>query len=120
MTDSHPFHAYYLHYESMLSHPPDWDVAERNREAFERRSSWLPRNKEAKILDFGCGWGHQLVALWCSGYHNIEGVELVPEQANACKAAAAGRFEVHCMDGREFLGYKTIGYVLVILNDPDG
>ncbi|GAK57154.1 methyltransferase type 12 [Candidatus Vecturithrix granuli] len=108
---------YACQYQRMLNQPPDWAAAESTPEQFACRKPWLPKNKEARILDFGCGWGHQLMALWCAGYHYLEGVELVADQAKICQTAIAGRFEVHYMDGCDFLQGKESVYDLIIMND---
>ena len=68
---------YESHYARLNGTKPDWDLAEQKPEKYACRKPWLPERKDARILDFGCGWGHQLLALWCAGYTNIEGVELV-------------------------------------------
>ena len=120
------YQSYRLHYERMSNLPPDWEAAERGPEAFALDNPWfvafvnrpwLPSDKKAKILDLGCGWGHQLLALWHAGYHRIEGVDLVAEQVETCNEGAAGRFQVHCIGGIEVLSDKIDVYDLVILND---
>jgi 2-polyprenyl-3-methyl-5-hydroxy-6-metoxy-1,4-benzoquinol methylase len=58
------------------------------REAFESAarsySAWyhksLPTNKNAKILDIGCGMGHFLYFLEKEGYANYWGIDLSPSQ----------------------------------------
>jgi SAM-dependent methyltransferase len=40
----------------------------------------LPKNKNAKILDIGCGFGRFLKYLKDNGYENIQGIEIGEEQ----------------------------------------
>lgn len=41
--------------------------------------SYLPEDKDALIIDFGCGFGQILLALKRLGYSNIAGVDIDPE-----------------------------------------
>ena len=41
---------------------------------------WLPANKEAAILDVGCGYGRLLRFFSKRGYTNITGLDISPEQ----------------------------------------
>lgn len=111
------FNAYELHYARMGNKKPDWDAAEERPLDYACKKPWLTLGKEAKILDFGCGWGQQLLGLWCAGHRNIEGVELVPEQAQIAKQASKDRIPIHCMDGREFLTDRREKFDLIIIND---
>lgn len=43
-------------------------------------SSHLPRDKNARILDLGCGYGAFLLMLRDEGYTNLRGVDVSPEQ----------------------------------------
>ena len=111
------FKNYDKHYIRTGNHEPDWDSAEMCPARYACAKPWLPKDRQAKILDFGCGWGHQLLGLWCAGYKDIEGVELVPEQAATAVRCAGDRAAITCMDGREFLAEKKNLYDLIILND---
>ena len=112
-----PYKYYERHYQRMLNEKPDWEYAEIHPESFRSDKPWLPGDKTARILDFGCGWGHQLLSLWCTGYCNLEGVELVPAQAEIANEMAKGRVKIICMDGREYLDNRHNVYDLIILND---
>lgn len=46
---------------------------------------WLPENKEAVILEVGCGGGRLLYFLKKKGYRNISGVDISPEQVMLAK-----------------------------------
>lgn len=45
----------------------------------------LPRNKEASILDIGCGDGGFILWLQSLGYTNVQGVDISLEQVNLAK-----------------------------------
>ncbi len=96
---------------------PDWAAAELQPRIFKCRRPWLPENKAARILDFGCGWGHQLLSLWCAGYRNLEGVDMSPEQATLARRLAGGRVPITCMDGREYLSGKDACYDVILAYD---
>jgi 2-polyprenyl-3-methyl-5-hydroxy-6-metoxy-1,4-benzoquinol methylase len=111
------FDNYEGHYKRIGNQIPNWEAALANPSANACRQPWLPAKKDARILDFGCGWGKQLLSLWCAGFTNLEGVELVHEQVRITQEGVAGRFPVHHMDGRTFLQDRPYSYDLIILND---
>jgi len=45
---------------------------------------YLPRNKDARILELGCGMGHHMSAIKRLGYANITGVDLSSECVEYC------------------------------------
>lgn len=45
----------------------------------------LPKDKNAKILDVGCGRGYLLLALKNMGYHNVYGIDISKGQIDGCK-----------------------------------
>lgn len=108
---------YEKHYKRMNNIPPNWENAEKMPEEYACNRPWLPSHTDARILDFGCGWGHQLLSLWCAGYKNIEGVELSESQARIAIEQAKGRIRIYCQDGRAYLADKDGVYDLIILND---
>lgn len=111
------FSDYERHYRRIGNTPPDWAAALRDPRRYAARKPWLPRDRAARILDFGCGWGHQLLALWCAGYRDLEGVELVEAQARVARDGAGGRFRVTCADGRDFVAARPGAYDLIVVND---
>jgi 2-polyprenyl-3-methyl-5-hydroxy-6-metoxy-1,4-benzoquinol methylase len=111
------FRNYDRHFARMANLPPDWAAAERDPRRFASCKPWLPANRAARILDFGCGWGHQLLYLWCAEYRHLEGVEVSPEQVSVAERAAKGRIQLHCGDGLVFLSGKTSVYDLIVVND---
>lgn len=43
-------------------------------------SSFLPASKQARVIDLGCGYGAFLMMLNDSGYSNLRGIDISPEQ----------------------------------------
>jgi len=74
----------------------------------------LPENKNARILDLGCGTGHFLYFLDKKGYKNYYGVDLSEEEINFCKENVTKNVEA--MDGFDFLK-KNRKFDLIVLND---
>lgn len=75
----------------------------------------LPENKEARILDVGCGWGYFLYFLREKGYKNIEGVELGAPQVEISKKYGIPNI-VHISDLEDFLNMKKGYYDVITLN----
>lgn|GEM_PF-358126 len=46
---------------------------------------YLPADKNARILDVGCGMGFLLLTLKHLGYKNLQGMEISEEQAHSCR-----------------------------------
>jgi len=46
----------------------------------------LPKDKNAKVLDVGCGYGQFLFALTQLGYENTKGIDINNESINECKS----------------------------------
>jgi len=47
--------------------------------------NWMPKDKQANILDAGCGCGHLLQCFSMWGYSNVTGVDVSPEQVKFAK-----------------------------------
>lgn len=46
---------------------------------------WLPADRTARILDFGCGMGHTLFFLLAEGYRNCEGIDVSADCIDFCR-----------------------------------
>ncbi len=83
----------YATYASQFQHQsPVFDraTARHAAQAFDEYfKSWLPENKEAQILDLGCGSGKWLYYLSDRGYHNLTGVDLSAEQVDLARQVTA-------------------------------
>jgi cyclopropane fatty-acyl-phospholipid synthase-like methyltransferase len=78
-------------------------------------SKLLPQNKEANILDVGCGAGHFLYYLEQKGYTNYYGIDISPEQMEFVKNNITERVEV--ADVFDFLKMKSNQFDAIIAND---
>ena len=75
----------------------------------------LPEQKDAHILDAGCGGGHFLYFLEKNGYSNYEGIDISPGQVALCREQITPRVEV--ADALEFLDGKPSSYDLIVAHD---
>lgn len=76
----------------------------------------LPKNRDAKILDLGCGYGKSLIALRERGYTNYFGVDISEQQISWAK----GLFKIeNCdqIDAARFLEDKNLTYDCVLAID---
>ncbi len=85
-------------------------------EAFERDyEDLLPVDKQARILDLGCGIGDFLYHLRNKGYTNFYGVDISSQQVEYCRQHVSDRVEL--ADGRNFLADKKGVYDLISAHD---
>ena len=77
--------------------------------------SFLPRDKEAKILDIGCGNGGFVYWLQSLGYKNSEGIDISEEQIGM--ARNLGIPNIECADLVEFLKSKDKVYDIIFARD---
>jgi len=76
----------------------------------------LPKNKDAKIFDIGCGMGHFLYYLLKKGYHNIKGVDICREQVNAAKKLVSADIQ-KISDLKSYLSKSTETFDVITMND---
>jgi 2-polyprenyl-3-methyl-5-hydroxy-6-metoxy-1,4-benzoquinol methylase len=97
-----------------------------SKEAFEYMArcylNWydpyLPKNKDARILDFGCGMGHFLFSLNKMGYNNFVGIDISPQQVAFVRKYITNN--VILADGFDFLkeAIRRRDYFdIIVLND---
>ncbi|MAG85811.1 MAG: hypothetical protein CMB97_00120 [Flavobacteriaceae bacterium] len=72
---------------------------------------WLPENKNSSILDVACGGGNLLFSLKNSGYNNITGVDISPEQIQLSKQVIENVVEADVLD---FIKNSDNKYELII------
>jgi 2-polyprenyl-3-methyl-5-hydroxy-6-metoxy-1,4-benzoquinol methylase len=53
----------------------------------ERLAAVTPKNRDARVLDIGCGYGFALRALRKLGFEDVLGLEISPQQAAQCQRA---------------------------------
>ena len=85
------------------------DLYQRNYDSF------LPRDKEAKILEIGCGLGFFLDFLARAGYKNYLGVDLSSEAVEYCQER--GMSKVRLIEDLQVFLRSSENYDLVVLND---
>ncbi len=76
----------------------------------------LPADRQAKILDIGCGYGRYLMALDLAGYGNVYGIDVSEEQI-AYAQDRLGLRNCACTDALEFLGDQSGTYDAILLLD---
>ena len=74
----------------------------------------LPSNKDAKVVDLGCGFGTFLKPAMDAGYKNVWGYDISQEQVKV--ACQLGINNVHCMDIDGFFAKNEKADVLVGLD----
>jgi len=74
----------------------------------------LPADRDAKIVDLGCGMGHFLHFLVKEGYKNYIGIDVSEENIEFCKK---NNFNVAIRDIFDFLKETTEPYDAIIMND---
>jgi SAM-dependent methyltransferase len=75
---------YSRHYQKWHNDTPEHQAA--TREFYQRiLAGKLPADKNARIIDVGCGMGHLLLSLKSLGYANLSGLEYDPGQAAAAQ-----------------------------------
>ena len=106
------------YFESSYKHgniltPEQFELAS---EYYERDyKEFMPTNREANILDFGCGAGHFLYHLKKKGYRNYYGVDISTQQIDYCKKNITDKAEVG--DGKKFLEQRPETYDLIVAHD---
>jgi 2-polyprenyl-3-methyl-5-hydroxy-6-metoxy-1,4-benzoquinol methylase len=78
--------------------------------ARHRLRGWLPTDKDAAILDMGCGQGRFLSLLEEDGYTKLVGVDLSSEQI---ELARRRHLNVHLGDARDWLVQHPAHYSLI-------
>jgi 2-polyprenyl-3-methyl-5-hydroxy-6-metoxy-1,4-benzoquinol methylase len=76
----------------------------------------LPADRQAKVLDIGCGYGRYLKALESSGYVDVYGIDVSEEQI-AYARERLGLRNCMCGDALEFLGDQSGTYDVILLLD---
>jgi len=76
---------------------------------------FLPKDRDARILDAGCGAGQFLYFLKESGYTNFFGIDLSPQQVDFCRTNISEKAVP--ADVFEYLKDKAGSFDLISLND---
>ena len=82
----------------------------------KRIASHLPADREAAILEIGCGYGRYLMAMAKLGYRNVYGIDISEEQI-AYATQTLGLTNVAQADAMTFMSERTQHYQVVMLLD---
>lgn len=75
---------------------------------------WLPTDRDAPMLDAGCGYGLLLRYLTKRGYTNVQGIDISPEQVALARAVHA---RVEQADTLEYLARRTGQFAVIAALD---
>jgi 2-polyprenyl-3-methyl-5-hydroxy-6-metoxy-1,4-benzoquinol methylase len=81
-----------------------------------RIKNWLPGNKNAKILDIGCGFGNLLKGFKDIGYNNLTGIDISEEQI-AKAIELNSRINFNCIDLISYLKSENKKFDLITVFD---
>lgn len=105
----------YSKYNSSLYGPNQADLKS-SHEGFQREySDILPSNKNASILDVGCGMGHFVSYLRHKGFQNVRGVDHSVEQVECCLSAGLPVAKID--DVFEYLKLHKNAFDLIMMSD---
>lgn len=75
---------------------------------------WLPENKQAKILDVGCGYGRMLQFFSKRGYTDVTGVDMSPEQIEFARTIHPNVVQANAL---EFMGGHEEQFDMILAVD---
>lgn len=111
----------YERYTSTSVMPEEAQIAEvlaANAYSFFRwYGSFLPKSKDAAVLDIGCGFGKNVYALERDGYSNVMGVDVSIEQVEYARAALKLDGRIRHGDAIDWLSQDTRSYDCILLID---
>lgn len=105
------------HYRNSGNAPLKYEVLLANPILYGNERPWFPPNKNAVILDIGCGFGHQLAALYVAGYRTLYGIDLSPASVELAQKGLRDLATISFGEGTTFLKDKTETFDCIIAND---
>ena len=76
---------------------------------------FLPADREARILEIGCGVGAFLDCLANMGFRHCRGIDISPDQVDFCHSR--GHSDVVCSDGLSFLEAAPESFDAIVMSD---
>ena len=105
----------YQHYQEILNYGNDEQEYRRYKKYYQKNYlCFLPNNKNAKILDIGCGNGYFLRMCKEYGYNNLYGIDLVEDNVSLCKGYG---LQVENISIQDFLKANHMLFDSIIMND---
>jgi SAM-dependent methyltransferase len=92
----------------------DLDLRRAFRQYAHDYGPYLPADRAAPILDFGCGWGALLAYLARERYRAFEGVDVDPRCVAFCRARITPSVQ-HVADSRAFLAERRGTYAAIVM-----
>jgi 2-polyprenyl-3-methyl-5-hydroxy-6-metoxy-1,4-benzoquinol methylase len=85
--------------------------------AYPIKAEWLPQDKQAAILDIGCGWGNLLLSLWAAGFKNLFGVDISRSMYDVAVQSLPEEIKLVCADSIDYLLEHTCSFDLIVIFD---
>jgi len=101
------------HFSKLHTFSPK-EYAVYNRYYSKNYLKFLPEDKNARILDIGCGAGHFLSFLDKSGYKNYLGIDISDENITHCRNR---KFNAEKHDAEQYLNSNKTSFNVIVLND---
>lgn len=105
---------YTRHYKKWHSDTPE-HIEGMKQYSLGLLSSFLPENKEIRILEIGCGMGFAMLALQDLGYAHLEGIDIDHGQVQSC--IQKGLNVTHTEDSTTYLDSHINEYDLIVVLD---
>lgn len=79
-------------------------------------AKYIPESRNANILEIGCGYGKNIIALKELGYVNVSGIDLSEEQVDFAKSKLKLN-DIECIDVFEYLSKNNQKFDCILLID---
>lgn len=111
------FSSYEKHFQRMGNQLPSKDIFLWQIERDFSKPWMRGLDKNAAILDIGCGWGHQLFILRHLGFTNLRGIEIVEDSWRIARQELGAGAIVELADAFQYLVGQNDAFDVIILND---
>ncbi len=111
------FCAYDRHYRRMMNDLPSKQIF-LDSLGVDGQKPWMAEvSEEAKIIDIGCGYGHQLYILHHLGFKNLYGIEIAEHSLKIALQELGDFADIQKIDAFNFLPRNHDSFDVIILND---